>query len=174
MKAVIHYLKFGLISGLIMCTGWLVFHLFILDGETIDFASGEIYGYGSMLIAYVTVFFGIRKYRNDSKDGQITFLEAFKVGTGIVFVASLVYVIAWMIYYPNFFPDFIERYISFQVSALENQGLSAAELSEKKAEMQEMGELYKNPFAVIGLTFLEVFPLGLVVATICSLILKRK
>lgn len=40
--------------------------------------------------------------------------------------------------------------------------------------MDQLREMYKNPFFVVIITLSEVFPVGLIVALISALILKRK
>ena len=54
------------------------------------------------------------------------------------------------------------------------KGATEAELQEKAAEMANFKEMYKNPLFVVVVTFLEVFPVGLIVALVSALILKRK
>ena len=48
------------------------------------------------------------------------------------------------------------------------------DLPAKTKEMADFKELYKNPLFVILITFSEVLPIGLVVALVSALILKRK
>ncbi len=170
-----HALKFGTIAAAIMISGWLVSNwLFVPDeGELYDFETGEFLGYAAMILALTAVFAGIKNYRDKQLEGIISFKEAFIIGIQVVLVASVIYVIGWMIYFPNFMADFPEQYTTYQMREYEAVGLSGAELSEKKEEMAYWMELYQNPWAVAGFTFLEIFPIGLVVALISALILKK-
>lgn len=92
----------------------------------------------------------------------------------IVLIASVLYVIGWMIYYPNFIPDFADQYLDFQKQLLQEQGVSGAVYDTRIAELEKFNEMYKKPLIMAGFTFLEIFPVGLVVALISAYILKRK
>src|ERR1017187_9822075 len=69
-------------------------------------------GYASMLVALSLVFVGIRNYRDKYNNGVISFGKAFKIGIMIVLIASTIYVVAWLIDYFFFIPDFMEKYSS--------------------------------------------------------------
>jgi hypothetical protein len=49
-----------------------------------------------------------------------------------------------------------------------------ADLQAKTAQMANFKEMYKNPLFVILITYSEVLPIGLVVALVSALILKKK
>ena len=51
---------------------------------------------------------------------------------------------------------------------------TAAAIAQKKAEMDNFVETYKNPLINILLTYSEILPLGLIASLITALILKRK
>ena len=71
-------------------------------------------------------------------------------------------------------PDFMEKYAAKAIEGIKLSGLSADEIAKKVTEMEEMRENYKNPFIRIGYTLMEILPIGIVVALISALILKRK
>ena len=79
-----------------------------------------------------------------------------------------------MIYYSNFIPDFADMYAASQIESLAEAGLSQAEIELKTAEIEEFNDVYKNPLIMAGVTFLEVFPVGLIVALVSALILRRE
>lgn len=152
----------GLISGGVFTLSWTIFHiLFVKDGVSNDEGMGETIGYLTMLIAFTTVYFGI------------SFKEAFLNGMIVVLVASTMYVLVWMIYYPNFMPDFADQYAANQIQSLNESGLEYNELEVKIKEVEDFTKNYKNPIVMAGFTFLEVFPVGLIVALIVAFILKR-
>src|SRR5687768_7099963 len=93
-------ITFGLISGfIVLLFGYLTRPLWMDEGGQMDMSKGEIVGYTNMIIALSMIFFGIRQYRERHQDGKITFGKAFKVGILITLVASVMYVIGWLIYY---------------------------------------------------------------------------
>ena len=168
-------IKGGLLSGLVFILSWVVFHwLYVAGKDQPEFGSGESLGYLTMLIALSTVYFSVRSYRDSQLGGHISFKEAFLNGMLVVMVASLFYVLSWMVYYPNFIPDFMEEYSKMELDALRAAGISGDELAMKQKEMAEFKVSYENPFFMAGVTFLEIFPVGLLVALFSALLLKRR
>ncbi len=157
-----------------MSSSWVVMTLYFTKDGKIDFTASEIAGYTAMILSLSAVFLGVRYERDKIRNGLITFKEAFMRGLGIVLVASLIYTIGWAIYYPNFMPDFPTQYMDCQVQKYQESGLSPEVIEVKKADLQNWMKLYENPFVMLGMTFLEIFPIGLVVALISALILKKK
>ncbi|SEQ03365.1 DUF4199 domain-containing protein [Flavobacterium urocaniciphilum] len=129
-------------------------------------------GFGSMIVAFLFVLFGILQQKKANND-QISFGAAFKTGLLITLITSTIYVLVWLFIYYNIFPDFIEKYSEI---ALKN--LSGAELSKAKEEMEFYKKAYESPFGVIGLTYMEILPLGIVFTLIYSVVgaflLKKK
>lgn len=175
MKSKSSLFIFGIIAGVINIIGWWVFHLmFDNDPNQMDFDQGEIIGYTAMIISFTMVFFGIKYYRDKQQDGIITFKNAFLNGLVIVLVASVIYVIGWELYYPSFKEEFATQYEAHLLAEYKAEGLSDKEISEKKAEMDQWMENYENPFIRIGITFMEIFPVGLIISLFSALILKKK
>ena len=139
-----------------------------------DFELGELIGYASMILALSTVFFGVKSYRDKQRNGFISFKDAFLNGLIIVLIASVIYVVGWMIYYPNFMPDFADQFLQHEQAKLMKEGLAQEVVDRKMAEMKNMMAMYDNPVLMAGLTFLEIFPVGVVVALVSAFILKRK
>ena len=127
-----------------------------------------VIGFISMLLAFSFLILGVKQQR-EINNGTITFGKAFLTGLGISFIISTMYVLAWLVIFYNFFPDFIERY-----SEMVLKNTSSGELAAKTTEMNQMKEWYKSPLMVILLTYMEIFPLGIVVSLIAGLILKKK
>ncbi len=169
-------LQFGLISGLVIIISWWITQLIFApaEGEPYDFSQGEFLGYLTMIVALSAVFLGIKNYRDTTLAGVISLKKAFFMGLYIVLVASGIYVVGWMIYYPNFMPDFMDQYSAYQMQEYAKEGMSAAEIAVKQQEMKEWMELYENPLVMAGFTFLEIFPVGLLISAISAVILKKK
>jgi Protein of unknown function (DUF4199) len=171
MKRIV--LKSGLISGAILAVLFSVSMTLCLNG-VINFDNAEVIGYTSMVLAFLMVFFGIRSYRDSIAGGTITFGRAFKVGILITLVACAVYVIGWEITYWGFIPDFDERYVAYMLEKLRAGGASDAEIAKKTADMAKFRELYANPLFNAAITFLEIFPVGLVVTLVSAALLRRR
>lgn len=173
MKAKSSFIIYGAIAGFITIFGFILWMQIVGDDQQLNMKYGELIGYTFMLLALSTVFFALRSFR-EKNDGLLSFKEGFFNGMIIVLVASIIYVAGWMIYYPNFMPDFAEQYTQGQIAQLETQGLSEEELNSKIEEMKAFQELYEQPLVMAGFTFMEIFPVGLLITLISSLILKRK
>lgn len=166
-------LKFGLIAGILIAAFAAILMPLCMRG-TIDWAYAEILGYSAMILAFVMVFFGIRAYRDDVEGGSIGFGRAFRVGILITLVASAIYVVSWQIVYYGFLPNFAETYSEFHLDKMRDEGASAEVLEAERVKMERFQELYANPFFNIAVTFMEVFPVGLIVTLVSAAILRRK
>ncbi len=165
-------LVYGAISGIIVS-------LFLLSSVGYCYATGNFegnmwVGYASMILSFSLTFVGIKNFRDKKNEGIISFGKAFKIGLYITLIASSFYVISWLIDYYLFIPDFMEKFGNQTLESAKSSGDSAAEISNKAAEIDRYKEMYKNPLWVILLTYMEILPVGLLVSLISALILKRK
>jgi hypothetical protein len=168
-------LLFGFAAGIINIAGWyLIKSLFMSDTGTMDMEKGEIIGYAAMLLSFTMVFFGIKYHRDNGKNESFSFKKAFVAGLVIVLVASLIYVIGWELYYPGVKDSFEAMYEADFTAQVEEQDLSNEEVKAMKEEMSVWMENYENPLIRIPITFMEIFPVGLIVSLFSALILKRK
>ena len=171
MKRIV--LTFGLIAGGIL-SAMMAISLPLLMNGTFNFENGELLGYSTMLLSFLAIFFGIRSYREKNGGGTITFGRAFKVGILITLIAAVMYVATWEIIYFNFAPDFADKYAAFTIDKMRADGASSAEILEAQNKMADFKKWYANPLLNIGMTFLEVFPIGLIVTLVSAAILRRK
>src|SRR5215471_19987471 len=121
-------LIFGLISGALSSLLMLANMLFV---DRIGFDKGEIVGYTSIVLSFLLVFFGIRSYRDNMSNGQITFAKAFAIGICITLISCVFYVATWEILYINFFPDFMDKYSAYTIQKLQASGASQAAIQEQ-------------------------------------------
>lgn len=168
-------LIYGLAAGVIVSILMLfsVNYLSHCNGNT-DYGTSMLIGYASMLIAFSLVFVGIRNYRDKYNDGIISLGKAFKIGLMMVLIASTMYVVAWLISYFFFMPDFLEKYSTYTLNELKASGASQIEIDKQAKEMASFAKMYKNPFFNAMMTYAEILPVGLIVTLISALILKRK
>jgi len=164
-------LTFGLISGAIVS---LLMAATVPFADRIGFDRGEIVGYTTIVLSCLLIFFGIRSYRDNIGGGQITFAKGFQVGISIALISCLCYVITWEILYYNFMHDFMDKYIAYMGEKMKASGASTAELQAKLQEGQKIKVLMENPLYNAALTFVEPFPVALVVTLISAAILRKK
>jgi Protein of unknown function (DUF4199) len=169
MKKII--LTYGLISGIIssVLMAATVPFLHKLGGNT-----GYIFGYTAIVLSFLLVFFGIRSYRDNLGNGQITFAKAFAIGISITLISCLFYVVTWEIIYFNFIPHFMDSYFAQAVDKIKASGASPATIQAKLADLERSKRLYSNPLYNAALTFLEPFPVGLVITLVSAAILRKK
>ncbi len=159
---------FGSIAGLIC--GAMFFLNHPDEGGEIS-AYGELIGYVTMIVALAPIFFAVKQYRDQQLNGSIRFGKAFLVGLYITLIASTIYVLAWEVYYLNYGQDFGEIYVEYQRKQMTDQGLSEDQITETLASQQSMMDMYKENRAFrMGVTFTEIFPVGLTISLICGLI----
>lgn len=167
MKKII--LVFGLISGAISST---------LMIATIPFADrmghSLFVGYATMVASFLLVYFGIRSYRDNVGAGSITFGKAFAIGICITLISCLFYIVTWEIIYFNFMHDFLDKYNAHIIAKLQESGATAAAIQAKMQEMAAFKKSYENPFFNAAVTFVEPFPVGLLITLISSAILRKK
>jgi Protein of unknown function (DUF4199) len=162
---------FGLISGAISSLMMIVTVVF---GNRIGFDRGAVIGYTSIVLSFLMVFFGIRSFRDNISDGQITFLKAFAVGISITLISCICYVLTWEIIYYNFLPGFWDKYGAHLVAKLRASGASPAAVQAKLQEVAKYKEMYKNPLWNAALTFIDPFPIGLVITLFSAAVLRKK
>ena len=167
MKYIIVY---GFMSGAVIIATMLTG---ILMSDQESFFSSEWFGYLVMLVALTFIFVGVKRYRDVDCGGVIRFGPAFLTGLGIAAVAALVYILVWEIYLASTGYVFMDEYIAELVRARQAQGVGGAELARQMAGFEHMREQYRNPLFRVGITFLEIFPVGLLVALVSAALLRN-
>lgn len=162
---------YGLIAGAILVVMMVLTFTF---GRSIDFDTGAVIGYASMVAAFLLVFFGVRSYRDDVAGGTVGFGRALAVGTLIVVVASVCYVAAWQVIYFKVAPDFLDKYQAHEIAKARAGGATEAQIAQKQAENARLAQQYQNPLFNAAITFVEPLPVGLVFALATAGILSRR
>jgi len=162
-------LTFGLISGVLIS---------VMMASTIPFQDkighGYLIGYTTIVLSLLLSYFGIRSYRDNVGNGHITFGKAFAVGISITIISCLCYVVTWEVIYYNFMPDFLDKYNAHVLQKMQSSGATAAAIQTKTEELKKFKELYANPLFNAAMTFIEPFPVGLVITLISAAVLRRK
>jgi hypothetical protein len=164
-------LTFGLISG-VLSSLMMVATVPFLD--KIGFDRGEFFGYTAIVLSFLLVFFGIRSYRDHVGLGQITFTKGFVVGISITLISCVFYVVTWEVLYFTVLHDFMDKYGAYMVEKLKASGASAAAVQAQLQQLKRYKELYENPLFNAAMTFIEPFPVGLVITLISAAVLRKK
>ena len=170
MKSIVY--RYGLISGAL-----LVFFMFssaLVWGNDLDYVMATIIGYMTLMISMVPVFLGIKKVRNDHFHGFISLQDALKAGLGIVLIASLIYVMGWMLFYQMIGADFMEHNHEQMITELNKTKLPQEEIDVQIENLKQQQAKYGNLFMRIGYAFADILPPGIIIALLSSLYLMRK
>ena len=165
---------FGLIAGAILSVMMLItlpFH------DEIGFDRAEIIGYTSMVAAFLLIFFGVRSYRDNVRNGRVSFGRALSVAVLIALVASGCYAATWQVVYFGVIgtkADFLAKYQEHQITKAREGGATQAQIDKQVADNRRMLELYNNPVINFGMTILEPLPVGLVLSLVSAGVLSRR
>jgi Protein of unknown function (DUF4199) len=169
MKKIV--LTFGLIAGLIIS---VLMGGQLLIANKIGSGHSMLLGYTMMVASFLLIYFGIRSYRDNNLAGQISFGRAFACGILIALITTVCYVAMWEIVYFNFMPHFMDSYFAAQIRHVQAAGLDPASTAAQIAAIQHSQQSYQNPLINMAYTFMEPFPVGLIITLISAAILRRK
>jgi hypothetical protein len=162
-----YLLAYGIIAGAIAIS------VMVLN-IALDPASHSLwFGYLVMLVALSLIITGEKRYRDVECGGVIGFGRAFGLGLGIAVVAGLIYVIGWEIYLAASGHDVIADYSASTLAQMRATGASAAAVQAKREELRQLVEQYHNPLFRMPMTFIEIFPVGLLIALISAALLRN-
>jgi len=167
-------LTFGLISGVIISVlmgGSMLFANKFSSGHSMN---QMLIGYTIMVASFLLIYFGIRSYRDNILAGHITFGRAFSCGILISLITCVFYVVMWEILYFNFMPHVMDSYWAAQIHQVQTAGLDPATTAARVAAIQHSAQLYQNPLVNMAYTFMEPFPVGLLITLISAALLRRK
>ena len=166
-------LVYGAISGAIVVSV-ITAGMLYADGRGGGHAFSSLWlGYLVMIVALSMIFLAIRDYRNKQLGGVIKFLPAFGLGLLVAAIAGVVYVAAWETFLATTHYPFMENYAAQMIENQRAAGVSGAELDAYVAQMEEMKATYANPLYRLPMTFLEIFPVGLIIALVSAAILRN-
>ncbi len=161
-------LTYGGLAGLVIITSMILSIVFSGGG------AGSVWlGYLIMLVALTLVFVGIKRYRDQELGGVMRFSQGALLGLGMTVVAGLMYVLVWEIYLASTDFRYIHEYTQSIIDARTAEGLIGPELDALVLEMDELRNNYANPLFRLPMTFLELFPVGLLISLISAAILRN-
>ena len=165
-------LTFGLISGVLASVLMIATLPFFKDFEHGN--KGLIVGYTSIVLVALLIYFGIRSYRDNLAGGAITFGRGFTIGLGITLISCVIYVVAWEIVYFNFMHGSMDTYFARLIQQAQSSPGTPEAIQAKVAAIRHSQQLYENPFVNALYTFIEPFPVDVVITLISAAILRKK
>jgi len=160
---------YGLISGLVVIAG--ILGTIVASG---DKPHGNVFlGYLIMLVALSAILVGVKQYRDQALGGVIGFWKALMVGLGIAAVAALAYILVWEIYLAFTDYAFMGKYTAQMLEAKREAGVTGPAYDAAVAEMATMTRQYANPLFRVPMTFVEIFPVGLLISLVSAGLLRN-
>jgi hypothetical protein len=161
---------YGLLSGAISAVTMLVGLLFMNSG---NLGKSEIFGWTSIVLAALLVFFGVRSYRENVSAGRLTFGRGLAVGALIALISSCCYVATWEIIYFSV-PGFGEKLVTCMVDRVKDSGASQEKIDAMVKQTEMFKKLWANPVTNAAVTFIEPLPVGLAFALVSAALLRKK
>lgn len=163
--------KYGVIAGVVVAA--FMFATFLGFGDMPPMPWGMVIGYAGMLVALSAVFAGIKRHRDVDRGGVIGFWPAFGMGLAISFIAGVFYVVAWEAVLAITDMDFIASYSNAMLEQARAQGATEAALAKLAADMEALKVQYANPMFRMPMTFVEIFPVGVLVSLVSAALLRN-
>ncbi|MFT5513285.1 MAG: hypothetical protein ACI8SE_001691 [Bacteroidia bacterium] len=165
--------KFGIIAGLITSTFTVIGGLMMANGaEGGAYDNTEIIGYSGIFLAYSMIVVGMIKERQQ-RGGALSYGQTLLVGIKISGIAALLYVAAWMIM-TAIYPQILEGMFTMMEEGIKTGDLSVTDKQDQLNQMATWKGYYGNPLAKAGLTFMEIFPIGLGISLISAIFIFKK
>jgi uncharacterized membrane protein YhaH (DUF805 family) len=164
---------FGTFAGLITISAMIA--LMVAGGADPDawWSHSVFLGYLIMFVALSMIFFAVKRYRDQDLGGVIKFVPAFLMGVGISVVAGIIYVLVWEAYQAATNYTYVDSYVAGMLESERAKGTPPETVSAMAKEFETLKVQYKDPLFRIPMTFLEIFPVGLLVALISAALLRN-
>jgi hypothetical protein len=163
-------LTYGVVAGLLV---GVPLSAIVINSHGHSQNYGMAIGYLIMLIGLSAVFVGVKRYRDHDLGGVIGFWQALGMGLAISVVAGIIYVIAWESACAIAHLDFASAYAKIMIDQERAKGVSGAALAKFIAEMDAFKSSYANPLYRWPMTFIEIFPVGVLVSLATAGLLRN-
>jgi len=157
----------GVLSGVVIIAG-------ILGTIAMDSGHHSVWlGYLIMVVALSSILVGVKQYRDRELGGVIGFGKALLMGLGIAVTASVAYVLVWEVYLAVTHYAFIDQYTASILASKRAAGITGAEYQKAVAEMETLRRQYANPLFRLPMTFIEIFPVGVLIALVTAMFVRN-
>lgn len=163
-------LKFGLYSSLTLV---ILFAIQFSVEDKLNYSSSEIFGYLSIVVALLFVYFAIKHYRDIINNGLVSFKKALIIGVLVSALAGLTFGIINYIYVEVINPEFMTAYYDYMVEKARTS-LCADEFQIKLQTMEAEKALFSNAIISSLVMSATVLIMGFIISLISGLTLQRK
>lgn len=166
-------LAFGLAAGVIVAVPMFALIVVGMPDHGDHSTNSMITGFALMFLALSLIFVAVKRYRDRTLGGIIRFLPALGLGLGISVVAAVVYVVGWEITQAATGSTFASDYAAAALETARAKGASATEIASLTAEMEKFRVQYANPLFRLPMTFVEIFPVGVLISFVAAGLLRN-
>lgn len=146
---------------------------YLLIAKKADFAIQEAAGYLAMFISMIFVFMGIRYYRDHVNDGALSFGQGLKMGILIVLIPAIFFGLFDILYTQVIDPSWSQHYFDHYLEDI-RRTTAPEKLDAALKKAEEQRKLFGSPVMQFVVMTITVFVIGLIVAIISALALRKK
>jgi len=161
--------KHSAILGLLISCGFIVSTLFFMYKEIPIINNPQLIQI-NVFLSIIGIYLGIQKYRDDNLNGVISYAKAVKLGSLILFLASINYAV-----FTYFLVSFFDTGIKVQFIDTLEEGLKNSDYPKNLIE--SIVGLYKQTISAGLISFFELVRkslMGLAFSLVIASFLKRK
>lgn len=162
--------RFGLFGLALMVV--LLVITFLLFKREENWEKQEIIGYVTIVLSLLFVYFGIKHWKDNYNNGQLSFGQGLKLGTLITLFPSVAFGFFTWLEMNVLDPEFSNKYYSYYVQKVK-ASTPPDKLQATLQKLESEKEMFSSPFIQFFVMFLTVFLIGIVITVISSLILHK-
>ncbi len=142
------------------------------------YATGEIVGYAAIVVALlVSIYPGVRDYRDKQGGGRISFGKAWLVGVVVTELPALAFAAYHLLYVKVIDPDFTQKYMDYQTESA-RASMTAEDFQAFQATMEAQSALATNVALQSLVMYATVLAIGVgisfLLAFVMAFLLKVK
>lgn len=141
--------------------------------EPSNMARNEIIGYSIMILSMLSIYFGMRAYKNNY-EGNFGFGKALWTGMQINIIANLLFYLCNVLIYEVIAPGFLEEFAEYYKGFMSEMAANEQERAQMLQEYEESRYLWTNSYLYAMVMASTTFFMGIVISLISSMILKQK
>jgi hypothetical protein len=146
-------------------------HLFFIMPRS-SYDTSEFFGYLTMTLSMVFIFFGVKHYRDRVNHGSLRFGEGLKIGLLIALGPSVFFALFDMLYIEVINPSWQDDYFTAYLEKVKAD-TPPDQLAAKLKKVEKQREFFSQPAISFLVMFVTIFIIGAIVSIISALTLRR-
>jgi hypothetical protein len=157
--------------SIIVILAFSAIHLFIIM-PMVSYGTAEVFGWLTMTLAQVFIFFGVKHYRDKVNNGSLNFGEGLKIGLLIALGPAVFFSLFDLLYIVVINPGWQDQYYADFVKRVK-ASTPPGELTAKLKKLEKEREFFSQPAMTFLVMFITVFVIGTIISIISALTLRR-